>query len=312
MRRRQFLETALSLASTTLLTRYARAQESGPAASAVEAATRGGGGNFGVATALELDLHPIPERVLAGSISFPFDQARQVLAAYGDYARAAPDDLYVDLFLAARATAETSVLLLDVCYLGSTGDADRVLQPLRRLGRVVREDVKPVSYPTAQGANTHIAARTSSAHPTTDGSFRAGFLDLLSEGLASAIAESVRPQPDRRINMLFLHGGGAISRIAPSATAFSQRAALHDMIFIGSWPKGDEHSRHEEYIRQTWARLQPFTRGFYVNDMAGGVSPPEVAANFGPNAARLAAVKARWDPQNLFRLNANILPGGVA
>ncbi|MGH8138579.1 MAG: BBE domain-containing protein [Steroidobacteraceae bacterium] len=80
------------------------------------------------------------------------------------------------------------------------------------------------------------------------------------------------------------------------------------MIFIASWPKGDDHSPHEEYIRQTWTRLQPFTRGFYVNHMAGGVSPPEVAANYGPNAARLAAVKARWDPQNLFRLNTNILP----
>ena len=275
-------------------------------------AARGGGGNFGVATALELNLHPIPERVLAGSINFPFDQARQVLAAYGDYARAAPDELYVDLFLAARATAETSVLLVQVCYLGPLGDADRVLQPLRRLGSVVREDVKPVSYPTAQGANTHVAARMTSARPTTESYFRAGFLDQLSEGLASAIGESVRPQPDRRINMLFLHGGGAISRTAPSATAFSHRAASHDMIFIANWPKGDDHSPHEEYIHQTWARLQPFTRGFYVNDMAGGVSPPEVAANYGPNAARLAAVKARWDPQNLFRLNANILPRGVS
>jgi hypothetical protein len=112
--------------------------------------------------------------------------------------------------------------------------------------------------------------------------------------------------------MLFLHGGGAISRTAASATAFSHRAALHDMIFIGSWPKGDQPSPHEEYIRQTWARLQPFTHGFYVNDMAGGVSPPEVAANYGRNAARLAALKGRWDPQNLFRLNANILPGGVS
>ena len=274
-------------------------------------AARGGGGNFGVATALELDLHPIPERVLAGSITFPFDQVRQVLAAYGDYARAAPDELYVDLFLAARATAETSVLQVDVCYLGPPRDADRVLQPLRHLGRVAQEDIKPVSYATAQGANTHVAARMTSARPTTESYFRAGFLDQLSEGLASAISESARPQPDRRINMLFLHGGGAISRIAPSATAFSHRATLHDMIYIASWPKGDEPSPHEEYIRQTWQRLQPFTRGFYVNDMAGGVSPLEVAANYGPNAARLAAVKARWDPQNLFRLNANILPGGV-
>jgi hypothetical protein len=80
------------------------------------------------------------------------------------------------------------------------------------------------------------------------------------------------------------------------------------MIFIASWPKGEGEGRHADHVRQTWARLQPFTRGFYVNDMAGGVTPLEVAANYGANAARLAAAKARWDPQNLFRLNANILP----
>ena len=109
--------------------------------------------------------------------------------------------------------------------------------------------------------------------------------------------------------MLFLHGGGAISRRAASATAFWHRAASHDMLFAASWNRGEGAASHVEYARQIWARLQPFTRGFYVNDMAGAVTPSEVAANYGANAARLAAVKTRYDPQNLFRLNANILPG---
>jgi hypothetical protein len=271
-------------------------------------ALRGGGGNFGVATSLELQLHPIPPRVLAGEIVFPFSQLRQVLAAYGEFTAEAPDDLYVELVLACHGTAEASVLQLGVCYLGDPGRAERALQPLRRFGLVLRDGVKAVSYPTAQGAEAHAAARAPTTAPARETVFRAAFLDGMGPAFASALAEGLEPDPDRRINMLFLHGGGAISWTAPSETAFSHRSASHDMIFIASWPKGEDEARHAEHVRQTWSRLQPFTRGFYVNDMAGGVTPAEVAANYGPNAARLGALKARWDPQNLFRLNANILP----
>ena len=271
-------------------------------------AIRGGGGNFGVATALELELSPMPDRVFAGSISFPFEQARQVLAAYGDYAPAAPDELCIELFLAARANPEANQLKLNVCYSGAPADAERVLRSLRRFGQVLRDEVKAVSYPFAQGADSHASARSLSAGPGTDGYGRTGFLEGLGAPLATTIVESLASYSERHVNMLFLHGGGAILRRAASATAFWHRAASHDMLFAASWNRGEGAASHLEYARQTWARLQPFTRGFYVNDMAGAVTASEVAANYGGNAARLAAVKRRYDPQNLFRLNANILP----
>src|SRR5262249_32099853 len=100
----------------------------------------------------------------------------------------------------------------------------------------------------------------------------------------------------------------AISRRPPTSTAFWRRNMSHDMIFVSRWPKGE--ARHGEHAAQIWARLLPFTRGFYVNEMAGGVSPSETAANYGINASRLSAIKRKWDPDNFFRLNANILPGG--
>ena len=123
-------------------------------------AARGGGGNFGVATALELELSPIPDRVFAGSISFPFEQARQVLTAYGDYARAAPDELCIELFLAARADPEAGQLKLNVCYSGALAEAECAFQSLRRFGRVLRDEVKAVSYSVAQGADSHASAHT--------------------------------------------------------------------------------------------------------------------------------------------------------
>ena len=274
-------------------------------------AVRGGGGNFGVATAFEFELHPIPEQVFAGSISFPYEQARQVLAVYGDYTSSAPNDLYIELFLAARANPNDSQLKLNVCFSGAQAQAERVLQPLRRFGQVLRDEVKAVSYPVAQGADAHAAARTVAAGPASGFFGSTGFLEGLGVPLAAAIVESLAAYPDRHVNMLFLQGGGAISQPAAGATAFSHRGVSHDMAFAASWKSGEEADNQLEFARKTWARLQTFTRGFYVNDMAGAVTASEVAANYGGNAARLAAVKSRYDPQNLFRLNANILPGGI-
>lgn len=269
-------------------------------------AMRGGGGNFGIATGFEFELNPIPEHVLVGTISFPFSELRQVLEAYGDFASRAPDELYVELLVSLRDNADRSLTQLNVCFIGKNADTARALQPLRKFGHVLREDLSAVSYPAAQHAEAHSTGRAPVASSPRDTFFRSGFIDSLGASLADVLAENLTPDPDRNITMLFLHGGGAISRVPSKATAFSNRTMLHDMIFVSTWPRGS--AEHGEGARQIWSRLQPFTSGFYVNDMAGGVSPSEVADNYGVNAERLAAVKASWDPGNLFRLNANILP----
>lgn len=269
-------------------------------------AMRGGGSNFGVATAFEVDLHPVPEKVFAGVLTFPFHQLREVATAYGDYSARASEQLYVELYIDVRDNADASLLQLNVCTIGT--DAEAALRPLRQFGDVLHDDIKPVSFATAQNAEAHHAVRLPVQSPPSDTFFRSGLLEGLGAPLASAIAESLIPKPGRRITMLFLHAGGAISRRPVTSTAFSHRSTSHDMIFVGRWPKGE--TRHSEYISQTWDRLLPHIRGFYVNEMAGGVTPSEVADNYGANARRLAITKRKWDPDNLFRLNANILPAG--
>jgi FAD/FMN-containing dehydrogenase len=267
-------------------------------------ALRGGGGNFGVATGFEVDLHPIRPQVIAGTIRFPFHQLQQVAAAYGNIAREAPDDLYVELLIQVRDTTEASVVQLNVCYSGDLADTQRVLWPLRQLGDVLHDDLKPMNYAAAQNAEAHTTARAP-ATQMRNTFFRSAFLDALTAPLAFVLADGLRPDARRSIIMLFLHAGGAIARRPAQATSFSHRSAMHDMIFVATAPPGQ---RLPADAAQIWDRLNPFTHGFYVNEMAGGVSPSEVAANYGANAPRLAALKRRWDPRNLFRLNANILP----
>jgi FAD/FMN-containing dehydrogenase len=274
-------------------------------------ALRGGGGNFGVATAFELALRPIPPQVLAGQITFDYSQAKGVLRAYGHLAAAAPEVLHGQLLIRRNQDDASSSLELHVCWSGPLADGERAMETIRRFGRVTGDTVRPVTYPMAQGATAHVtrSAPTASPAPLARATyFQSGFVDGLDEALASMIVEALAPHPDRRFSMLFLHGGGEIARIDPSTSPFPYRTALHDMIFVATWPRGPGEEEHRADVTRIWQHLKPHTRGFYGNDMAGGVTAAEVATNFGSHAARLADIKARYDPSNLFRLNANIEP----
>jgi FAD/FMN-containing dehydrogenase len=272
-------------------------------------AIRGGGGNFGVVTAFEFELHPIPARVVAGTIAFPFSQLRQVLSAYADYGASAPDELYLSCFLGSRGRLDESVLLLDACYSGDEANAERTLRSVRQFGRVIKDDVRAVSYLSIQGADVHPDSRVAAVLPARDAFFSAGFVVGIEKELAATIADRVKPHPARRVNILFLPAGGAIKRVPVGATAFPNRSVSHDMILVVSWELRDASAAdHGDYARELWRYLKPATCGFYNNDMAGGVSGDAVAENFGENYSRLARLKAQYDAENVFRLNANIRP----
>ena len=273
-------------------------------------ALHGGGGNFGVVTAFEFALHPMPPQVLAGQVTFDYAQAREVLRAYGHFAATAPDAMHGQMLIRRNQDDATSFLQLDVCWSGPLAEGERALETIRRFGRVTGDTVKPMTYPAFQGATAH-AGRSATSSQDRATFFRSGFVDVLDDALVSTIVDALTPRPDRSFAVLFLHGGGEIARIDPSTSPFPHRTALHDMIFVTTWLKGPGEAEHRSEATQIWQRLKPHTRGFYGNDMGGGVTPAEVAANLGSNAARMADIKARYDPSNLFRLNANIEPASA-
>jgi len=105
------------------------------------------------------------------------------------------------------------------------------------------------------------------------------------------------------------HQGGAISRVAPTASAYWGRGASHNMGLAGAWPVGSpDAERNTEWVRHAWAQVEPLTRGNYVNIANTDDRESRVAAAYGDNYARLTTLKKRYDPANLFRLNANIKP----
>ena len=262
---------------------------------------RGGGGNFGIVTRFEFRLHPMQPQVLAGFIEFPFDKARDLMAMYADYAAAAPDELYIDPGIMTRPGQPGSAFV-EVCYSGDMKNAESALAPIRKLGKPASGEFKMMGYLEAQRANDYGDNREIASY------LKAGFVQKFTQELAQAIVEGIPREPPGTSILFFQHGGGATNRVAESATAFAQRDSLVNMMAVGVWRAGGDGKPQMELTRRYWAGLEPFTRGFYVNDMAREISMAQINANYRGNYPRLVALKKKYDPTNLFRLNANVQP----
>jgi FAD/FMN-containing dehydrogenase len=265
-------------------------------------AVRGGGGNFGIVTQFEFRLHPFDGKVIAGGIALPFARSRDALLMYADYVASAPDELYLDPALVIPPGGREGTLYLDMCYSGAPKDLETALAPIRKLGTPVRDTLRQVDYIEAQRANDTGDNRAIASY------LKGGFVSKFTPQLAGAIVDHLVGDPARTTILFFQHCGGATNRVAENATAFAQRDALANMMAIAAWRMGDASEPHIEATRKYWTALEPHTRGFYVNDLAREVTAAQINANYRGNYPRLVAIKKKYDPTNLFRLNANIKP----
>jgi hypothetical protein len=263
---------------------------------------RGGGGNFGIVTSFEFRLHPMQREVLGGRIMFPFSKAKDVLRLYGDYAPEQPDELQLDLVIAQPPGGGQAVAGFGICYSGDPGSADAALAPVRAIGTPIMDAVARIDYPALQRSGDVDDPRA------VAGYMKSGFVTEMPSGLANAIVENFRGHPARTTQIVFQQAGGAIARVSPDATAFAQRNAMANMLPSVGWAYGSDREPHVAWCREYWTHLEEFTHGFYTNDGGLETSVENVASNFQQNLERLTAVKNRYDPTNLFRLNANIQP----
>ena len=262
---------------------------------------RGGGGNFGVVTAFEFALHPMSRQVVAGDLIFPISRARELLGFYLDYGLDAPDDLYMDAIMNAPPGGKDGVCLLSVCYTGPAAQAEAALAPVRKLGTPLAGKLASADYVAVQRS----ADRTD---PRNEGEYlKSGFIDGVDPALVSTIMDGFEPNPGRETTVFFQHSGGAIGRVASDATAFPHRRSTHNMFAAISWPLTADPTGHIAYLKKYWATLERFTDGYYTNEV-GDEAQRYVDENYQGNLARLQAVKRKYDPGNLFRLNANVKP----
>ena len=273
---------------------------------------RGGGGNFGVVTSFEFRLHPVGPEVLAGLVVHPLGAAKDVLRYYREFVAGTPEALACWFvmrlapplpFLSPEWHGKP-ILALAMCWSGDVSVGEKVTAPLREFGSPLADVVAPNPYADWQTA----------LDPLLTPGFRNywkshDFLEL-SDGLIDVLVSHAERIPDPNTEIAYAQLGGAVSRVPGEATAYGHRDAQYVMNVHGRWADPDRDAVCIGWARDLFRAAAPYaTGGVYVNFLTGD-EPDRVRAAYGSNYERVVALKNRYDPTNLFRLNQNIRPSG--
>jgi FAD/FMN-containing dehydrogenase len=272
---------------------------------------RGGGGNFGIVIRFTLRLHPV-QPMLGGMLVYPGERAAAVFAAVGELGAAAGDETSL---LPALATAPPlpfippdlvgkPVVLVAGCHVGPAGEGERALAPLRELDPAV-DLLAPMPFVAIQHLfDPMIAAPMPYC-------MRSHLLSGLDASVADALVEAALPVTSPLSAVLLVPMGGAIARVPGGATAVGHREAAYCLEVGAAWLPDEEDPRpHQDWADRVWQAMRPWSAGNEINHQIDD-SPSGVLAAYGQeNLTKLAEVKRRWDPGNLFRLNHNIPPSG--
>ncbi|HEU5002567.1 MAG TPA: FAD-binding oxidoreductase [Actinomycetota bacterium] len=271
---------------------------------------RGGGGNFGVVVSFEFACHAIGPTVLAGPVLWAAEDAEEVLTSYREFAHIEPDELTTISFLrfAPPATWVPSelhgrpVLVIAACHAGALADAERDLAPLRRFGRPLVDAIGPRDL-------TEYHSFFDASVPHGWGYYwKSHYLRDLTPEAIQVLTESAWKASSKRSYTIMFHMGGAVRDLAPEASAFEDRSAEFSPNINAAWTDPAQ-PQDVGWTRDLFAALEPASTGrAYVNFMSND-EQGRVASAFGPGKyERLVALKRRYDPENTFRLNANIRP----
>jgi FAD/FMN-containing dehydrogenase len=261
-------------------------------------AIRGGGGNFGVVTNFEYQLHDVKPILLGGNIVWPVSKAREVLSFWIDYAPGLSDDLYIAPFMVQGPDGE-GIIGMDTLYAGDPAAGEKELAPLRNLARPAEDGVGMVEYMVTQTmfdvANAHGQRNY----------IKNGMIREYNADVVDVMVESFRALPG--FEQFFHTAGGAVSRVADDATAWAHRDNETMIGLYAAWrdPAADKDTIRT--LKEWWSQLETVTNSYYGN--LREEAPSKVAANFGSAYPRLVELKSKYDPGNLFRLNSNIPPG---
>jgi FAD/FMN-containing dehydrogenase len=260
---------------------------------------RGGGGNFGVVTAFQFQLHPVGS-LLAGMVIHPLSSAREVLRFYRDYTQKAPDELTVYAALITTPQGLPAIALV-LCYCGPLEEGERIVEPVRTFGPPLVDLIGPMTY---FDLNSMLDAGFPAGRRCYE---KASTLKELSDEAIETIVEYGANCPTPFSAVLIQHVHGAASRVDPTETAFVQREESYVMNMIALWDEGED-STYINWVRTFWTAMEAFaTRGVYVNYL-GNDGEERLRASYGVNYARLVTLKNTYDPANLFRVNQNIKP----
>lgn len=269
-------------------------------------AIRGGGGNFGIVTSFEFQLHDL-EPIVGGIAMYPESTLRDLFHFFRDYTATAPDSV----------TAMAGAIIgppgspvegqnagwMAVCHSGPVNESERLVQPFKDFGPPAMDFIGPSSYHAIQ--NLFAGADV----PGTRNYWRSSFMNELSDDAIDSLVAHSDEMPPPGTLLLVEHLGGAVGRVGEHETAFANRGAKYNTSVLSSWADPDADERNIAWTRSFGDELKSFsTGGAYVNYMASDESAENVQAAYDANFQQLVAVKRKYDPTNFFSGNQNIAP----
>jgi len=275
-------------------------------------ALRGGGGNFGVVTGFEYDLHELGPEVMVVTVMYPLETAPTVLRQWREFVDGAPDEITSQAPVWSVPAHPnfpeehhgTPVLVAGGMYAGPVEEGKRAMQPLREFGTPLVDLSGPVPYTRAQQGLDPFFPK---------GEFRSywksRYLGELSDDAIETIVEYAEARPSPNTIVPLRARGGAINRVDPTATAFPDRHSPFLLSIDSTWEAPEDDEANIEWTREFWEAMEPYASdSMYFNFSMEEVGDDTTRATFGENYDRLVEVKTEYDPENLFRLNQNIEP----
>jgi FAD/FMN-containing dehydrogenase len=273
---------------------------------------RGGGGNFGIVTSFEYQLHPVGPDLLAGPIFYPLPEAPDVLRFYRDFIADAPDELTTIFDLSVPPPLPSlpeevhgkPVVMVGACYAGAPDEGADVVRPLKQFGRPLADLLEPKPYTVLQSMFDPLVPHGWHRY------WKSVELPPLTDGAIDTLVEHASALTSPKSYCIVFQLGGALGRVAEGKTAFSQRDTAHNVNINAVWTEDDpDDDRHIGWARDFFDALQPHAGDFVYVNFLGDEGADRVRQAYGPgNYERLVELKRAYDPTNLFRLNQNIAP----
>jgi FAD/FMN-containing dehydrogenase len=272
-------------------------------------ALRGGGGNFGVVTSFEFKLHPV-STVYAGPIFWSLDMASDAMKFWGEFIADATEDVNAIFALTVvppwepfpEHLQDKNICGAVVCCVGSLDKAEAVLRPLKEFGPPVLDGTGPMPYPVLQGAFDAVSP------PGMQQYWKADLFEAMTDEMIAAHTKFGSRAPNIYSGGFSYPVDGAVHRVGSQETAWSYREANFSTVIFAADSDPAVMPQHTEYVRDYWEALHPYAAGGAYLNFIGDEGEDRVAASYRDNYARLAQIKRKYDPDNLFRMNQNIKP----
>jgi FAD/FMN-containing dehydrogenase len=262
---------------------------------------RGGGGNFGVVTSFVFRAHPV-KTVLGGLLLFPRADARAVLRHFREFMATAPEELTAYAGILSTPEGVPAVGMI-VCYCGGDlSEGERVLAPLRQFGTPMLDAIEPMPFPVMQSFLEQSFPDKSYNY------WKSTFVKSFSDDVIDLLIDHMSRPMSPLTTVVIEYYAGAPTRVPAAETAFPHRDHLYYINIMPQWLDPADNDQHVAWARGVFDALRPYSNGAYLPNFFSDEVPEQSRVAYGDNYARLAQLKTKYDPTNLFSLNQNIKP----